>query len=83
MSDEKLIAVAVENAKTIFKAPDLIYDPAMVFQNIRGFDSVHAVQFILAVEAALDIMLTEEEVDAMHTMGDLLNTLRAKTGSGS
>jgi acyl carrier protein len=79
MSDEKLIAIAVENARTIFKVPELVYDPGLVFQEIRGFDSVQAVQFILAVEAALDVMLSEEEVDNMHTMGDLLATLRAKT----
>jgi acyl carrier protein len=79
MSDEQLIALATDTARTIFKIPDLVYDPAQVFQEIRGFDSVQAVQFILAIEAALDVMLSEDEVDAMHTMGDLLTTLRAKT----
>ncbi len=78
-SDEQLIAIAIENARAIFKAPDLVYDPALVFRDIRGFDSVQAVQFILAIEAALDVMLSEEEVDNMHTMGNLLDTLRAKT----
>ena len=78
MSDAQLIAIAIENARTIFKAPDLVYDPALVFQSIRGFDSVQAVQFILAIESALGIMLSEEEVDTMHTMGNLIDTLRAK-----
>jgi acyl carrier protein len=78
MSDEHLITVAIDHARTIFRAPDLVYDPALVFQNIRGFDSVQAVQFILAMEEAFDIMLSEEEVDAMHTMGNLIDTLRAK-----
>ena len=50
-----------------------------VFQDIRGFDSVRAVQFILALESALNIVLDEEDVDTMHTMGDMLATLRAKT----
>jgi len=78
MSDDHLIAVAIEHARAIFRAPDLTYDPALVFQNIRGFDSVQAVQFILAMEEAFGIMLTEEEVDTMHTMGNLIDTLRAK-----
>ena len=78
MSDENLIAIATEHARTIFNAPDLLYDPGLVFQNIRGFDSVAAVQFILAIEGAFNIMIAEEEVDNMNTMGDLINTLRAK-----
>jgi hypothetical protein len=78
MSDEHLIAVALDRARTIFRAPDLAYDPALAFQSIRGFDSVQAVQFILAIEAALGVMLSEEEVDTMHTMGNLIDTLRAK-----
>jgi acyl carrier protein len=79
MSDERLIAIAIENARTIFRMPDLAYDPALVFRDIRGFDSVQAVQFILAIEAALDVTLSEEEVDNMHTMGALITTLRGKT----
>jgi acyl carrier protein len=79
MSDDHLISVAIENARTIFKAPDLVYDPDLVFQDIRGFDSVQAVQYILAIEAAFDIMLSEEEVDDMRTMGKLIETLRDKT----
>ena len=78
MSDKNLIAIATEHARTIFNAPDLVYDPGLVFQNIRGFDSVVAVQFILAIEGAFNIMIAEEEVDNMNTMGDLINTLRAK-----
>jgi acyl carrier protein len=78
-SDEQLTNTVIEHARAIFKAPDLVYDPALVFRDIRGFDSVQAVQFILAIEAALDVMLSEEEVDNMHTMGNLLDTLRAKT----
>ncbi len=79
MSDDELIAIAIENARTIFKAPDLVYDPGLVFQSIRGFDSVQAVQFILAIEDAAGVMLSEEEVDNMHTMGTLIEILRAKT----
>jgi acyl carrier protein len=36
------------------------------------------VQFILAIEAALDVMFSEEEVDNMRTMGDLVAMLNRK-----
>jgi acyl carrier protein len=78
MTDEHLISVVIETARTVFKEPRLEYAPGQVFRDIRGFDSVLAVQFILAIEEALDVMLSEEEVDSMHTMGDLMTALRAK-----
>lgn len=38
-------------------------DENIVFRAIAGFDSIMAIQYILAIESALDISLTEEEVD--------------------
>ena len=78
MTNEHLISVITETARVVFKEPRLDYAPEQLFRDIRGFDSVLAVQFILAVEEALNVTLTEEEVDTMHTMGDLLASLRAK-----
>jgi len=78
MTDDQIIAIAIEHARDIFKVPDLEFHPDLVFQEIRGFDSVQAVQFILALESALDVMLTEEDVDNMRTMGDMLNIVKAK-----
>jgi acyl carrier protein len=78
MGDEVLISTIVEKAREIFGQPALEFDPALVFQNILGFDSVRAVQFILALEETLGVMITEEEVDTMFTFGDALTTLRSK-----
>ena len=82
MQDEHLIATIIDTARTTFKQPQLNYDDNLVFRDIRGFDSVLAIQFILAIEAALDVMLTEQEVDRMDRMGDLLAVLRVKAGTG-
>jgi len=82
MTDDELIETAMTHARAIFKAPALTYDPGLVFQEIRGFDSVQAVQFVLALEEAFGVMLSEQDIDDMRTMGDMLSTLRAKTGAG-
>ncbi len=81
MSDEALISTIIQTARRVFKQPALEYSAAQVFREIRGFDSVLAVQFILAIEEALGVMLSEDEVDRMDTMGDLLDALRSKAGS--
>lgn len=83
MTDEHLISTVIDTARAVFKQPALDYAPTQIFREIRGFDSVLAVQFILAIEQALDVMLSEEEVDRMDTMGDLLDVLRAKSGSAA
>jgi acyl carrier protein len=81
MDNDRLIAAIVDTARTVFKEPTLDFIPSLMFQDIRGFDSVLAVQYILAIEEAFDIMLTEYEVDHIDTMGALLKLLEAKTNA--
>ena len=78
ITDDKLREVIVDTARQVFSQPNLIYSPDLVFRDILGFDSVLAVQYILAIEEALKVTLVEDEVDRMHTMGILLDMLRAK-----
>ncbi len=83
MGDALLVSTIVEKAREIFGQSTLEFDPALAFQNILGFDSVRAVQFILALEVALGVTITEEEVDNMFTFGDTLSTLQSKFVSGA
>jgi acyl carrier protein len=78
MPDDDVISTIETTARTVFKHPTLEYGPDQRFRAIRGFDSVLAIQFILAIEEALDVMLSEEEVDRMDTMGDLVEIVRLK-----
>jgi acyl carrier protein len=78
MSEQDVTDVIIRTAQEVFRQPSLAFSPTLVFHDIPGFDSVLAIQYILTIESALDVMLTEEEVDTMHTMGDLLTMLRAK-----
>lgn len=78
MTQDEIIATITTTARAVFKQPDLNYAPDLAFRNIRGFDSVLAVQFILATEQAFDIMIEEDEVDRMHTLGTLVEILNAK-----
>ena len=78
MSEADVPEVIVQTARTVFRQPSLAFSSGQRFRDIPGFDSVLAIQFILAIENALGVMLTEAEVDTMHTMGDLLVVLQAK-----
>lgn len=78
MSEQEFTTVISQTAQEVFRQPSIPFSPAQVFRDIPGFDSVLAIQYILAIESALDVTLDEQEVDNMHTMGDLLTLLRAK-----
>jgi acyl carrier protein len=78
MSDQDFAATISQTAQEVFRQPSVPYSPTLVFREIPGFDSILAIQFILAIESALDITLNEEEVDNMRTMGDLMTLLKAK-----
>ena len=78
MSDTNFITIITETAQEVFRQSSIPFSPSLVFRNIPGFDSVLAIQYILAIESTMDVTLNEEEVDTMHTMGDLLRLLQAK-----
>jgi acyl carrier protein len=80
MSDQTYAATISQTAQEVFRQQSIPFSPTQVFRDIPGFDSILAIQYILAIESALDITLNEEEVDNMHTMGDLMNLLKAKKG---
>jgi acyl carrier protein len=78
MSQQDFSTVISATAQAVFRQPSIPFSPGLLFRDISGFDSVLAIQFILAIEGALDVTLNEEEVDTMHTMGDLMTLLQAK-----
>jgi acyl carrier protein len=78
MSDQDYATTISQTAQEVFRQPALPFSPTLVFRDIPGFDSILAIQYILAIESALNVTLNEEEVDNMHTMGDLMTLLKAK-----
>jgi acyl carrier protein len=78
MNEQELADIISRTAEDAFRQASLPYDAARVFRDIPGFDSVLAIEFILAMEAAVGTTLNEEDVDTMHTMGDLMRMLLAR-----
>jgi acyl carrier protein len=81
MSEQDYAAAISQTAQEVFRQPSIPFSPGLVFREIPGFDSILAIQYILAIETALDVTLNEEEVDNMHTMGDLMTLVKAKKGT--
>jgi acyl carrier protein len=81
MNESDFAVTISQTAQEVFRYPNLAFDPSQSFRDIPGFDSVLAIQYILAIEKAFDVTLNEEDVDNMHTMGDLMRLLLAKKGN--
>ena len=80
MDDQEFAATISLTAQQVFRHQSVPFSPGQLFREIPGFDSILAIQYILAIESALDVTLNDEDVDNMHTMGDLLAVLKAKKG---
>jgi len=78
MSEQDFTTLISETAQEVFRQSSVPFCQTLAFRDIPGFDSVLAIQYILTIESALDVTLNEEEVDTMHTMGDLQTLLQAK-----
>jgi acyl carrier protein len=78
MNDDELAARLAEMLQEAFDRPNLEYRPQTMMRDILGFDSVHFVQMILALEEAFGIELHEDEVDSICSMGDIFTLLRSK-----
>lgn len=78
MSDTEFAAIVSHTAQEVFHQPLISFSPSLMFREIPGFNSILAIQYILAIESALEVTLNEDEVDNMHTMGDLMTLLKEK-----
>ena len=80
MNEQAFAITITQKAREVFSQPSLEFSPSQVFREIPGFDSVLAIKYILEIEKAFGITLNEEEVDNMHTMGDLMRMLLSQKG---
>ncbi len=81
MTDEQIVAELMSTIRTVFKQPDIAFEPQRELRDIFGLDSVQFVQLILAVEELFGITLDEDEVDRMERIGDLYDVVRRKVAT--
>lgn len=78
MTDEQLIRDMMTVVRDKLRQPALEYDPATRLAGLPDFDSIVNVQIVLGLETAFGIMIDEEEIEAMLTLGDMRAILRAR-----
>ena len=68
-----------ELMRDIFVSPDLALTPATTAADVRGWDSMKQIEINIAVEERYGIRLSAREVDAMRSVGDLVDLIVAKS----
>ena len=82
MSDQDFAATISQTAQDVFRQPSVPFSPTQVFRDIPGFDSILAIQYILAIETALDITLNEALFDTPVTQSTTRDRRKSrKTGT--
>jgi len=76
-------SVIYDNLTQIFRdalmRDDVTLEPSYSAADVEGWDSLRHIEIIMAVEEQFTIKFTTRELDSMQTVGDLAETIKAKT----
>jgi len=76
LTDSQIIAVLIEVMRDSFRKPDLTFNPEDRLRDMFGIDSVLFVALILSIEQRFSIMLPEDGVDQLTTVGSLFQLVK-------
>jgi acyl carrier protein len=80
VSDKAIYGKLTEIFRDIFMRDDLVLTAETNALTVPGWDSFKQIEIILAIEAQFGIRFNTRELDALHNVGDLADTVMAKTG---
>lgn len=66
----------------VFLRDDLTLTAETNAKDVVGWDSFKQIEIIMASEEQWKIRFSTRELDALHSVGDLVRTIAAKTGGG-
>ncbi len=78
MSQDEIILKITEIIAVITKNSSLILDFDVEFQNIRGWDSLNYVKFIVEIERYYKIRFKGADISAIKTIRDSCNLIESK-----
>jgi acyl carrier protein len=77
-AEPTMIAGVTRLLRDVFEQPELEYHPRAMLSAQRGYDVTRFVRLVLALEAEFGIVLHEDDVDSIATMGDIVGVLGCK-----
>jgi acyl carrier protein len=74
----RVLSELTDLLRDIFVAPDLVVTRATSAADVPGWDSMKQIEINIAVEERYGFRLTAREVDAMRSVGDLIDLIERK-----
>ena len=81
MSENEILAVIQGIMREYFDDDDLVIGRETTARDIEAWDSMNHLNLIIAIEQRFKIKFTTTEVEALHNVGDLVDTVARKTAA--
>ncbi|MBW8812429.1 MAG: acyl carrier protein [Caulobacterales bacterium] len=81
MSSAEILNELREIMIDVFDVDDLEVTPATTAEDVEEWDSLSHVRLVVAVERKFKIKFKNSEIEALKSVGDLVNLIEAKTAA--
>jgi len=82
-TEQPVLAGVTEIFRSVFNDPNLELSPRSTADEIPGWDSMAHVTLIVEAECRYGILFQATEIEALHSVGELVRAIEAKRGPAS
>jgi acyl carrier protein len=79
MQDDVVYTKLTELFRDLFSDDEIVLTPTTTASDIDGWDSFNHISIIVAVETLFGIHLDTREIERMHNVGAMVDTIKAKS----
>jgi acyl carrier protein len=83
LTETEIYNALTEIFNDVFLRDNIELNPQLMARDVPGWDSFKQIEIIMAAEERFGVKLQTREIDQISNVGDLVQTLAAKTGTGS
>ena len=80
MSREEITRSLTEVFRDVFDNDTLVIGDATTARDVDGWDSLHHINLVVAVEKHFKVKLTTREVNGLNNVGDMISLIEKKLG---
>jgi acyl carrier protein len=81
-ADHPVLAGVTEIFRSVFNDPGLELTPRSTADEVPGWDSMTHITLIVEAECRFGILFQAAEIEALHSVGELVRAIEAKCPSG-
>ena len=75
MTDEEILDAVNQVVRDVFLRDDIVLTTLSTSRDVDGWDSFRHIDILLSLEVRFELRFSSREVDAMETVGDLVQAI--------